>query len=272
MTRSQTLTQTQYTLSWGELMILNNADNIMLGSAEVDKVMCGSAKVWERSTPDTYRELEYIKSTGTQYIVTDFILNYTDKVVLDTKFSYEVRATDTTRRIHRNIFGYWDAGQGLGFQTVFLDNDTTEASDYDILTFYIGFPWSEDLGSQNRIFDANVTTRQLLIAQRPTSSWGAAQCTVDHAITMQPPASGCPIFACQNKNLDPTIDIFARRDMYLYSFKVYDSNNALTHDLIPVERERDGAAGLYDRVENKFYGNAGTGEFVKGSYVNNNPA
>ena len=218
-------------------------------------------------TPDTYRELEYIKSTGTQYIVTDFILSYTDKVVLDTKFSYEVRATDTTRRVHRNIFGYWDAGQGLGFQTVFVDNDTTEASDYDILTFYIGFPWSEDLGSSNRIFDANVTTRQLLIAQRPTSSWGLAPCTVDHAITVLPPNSGCPIFACQNKNLSPTIDIFARRDMYLYSFKVYDSNNVLTHDLIPVERERDGAAGLYDMIENKFYGNLGTGEFVKGGYV-----
>ncbi|MBQ6675121.1 MAG: hypothetical protein IJM75_03225, partial [Ruminococcus sp.] len=73
--------------------------------------------------------------------------------------------------------------------------------------------------------------------------------------------------ACQNKNLSPTIDIFARRDMYLYSFKVYDSNNTLTHDLIPAERESDGAAGLYDRVTGKFYGNLGTGEFVKGGYI-----
>ena len=29
-------------------MILNNADNIMLGASEVSRVMCGSAKVWER--------------------------------------------------------------------------------------------------------------------------------------------------------------------------------------------------------------------------------
>ncbi len=29
-------------------MILNNADNIMLGAAEVSRVMCGSTKVWER--------------------------------------------------------------------------------------------------------------------------------------------------------------------------------------------------------------------------------
>ena len=249
-------------------MIFNNATNMMLGASKVSRVMCGSAKVWERSTPDTYRELEYIKSTGTQYIVTDFILNYTDKVVLDTKFGYEVRSTDVgTRRDHRNIFGYWDAAPGAGFQTVFLDDETTDDSDYDMLTFYIGFPWSAEQAGRNRIFDVNVTTRQLLTVCRPVSYWGTEQCSVDFEITMLPLNSGCPIFAAKCKNVDSTIDIFTRRDMYLYSFKVYDSNNALTHDLIPVERERDGAAGLYDRIENKFYSNLGTGEFVKGSVV-----
>lgn len=218
-------------------------------------------------TPDTYRELEYIKSTGTQYIVTDFILNYTDKLVFDTKFSYEVRAdTDSSRKNH-SFFGYWGTGPGLGYHTVVLDNNVDQSSSYDTMTFYIGFPWTEDLGNANRIDNADVTTRQLLTVNRPTSYWGTAYCAVDHEITVLPPNSGCPIFACQLDYRNPMIAPFARRDMYLYSFKVYDSNNALTHDLIPVERERDGAAGLYDRVENKFYGNLGTGEFVKGGYV-----
>ena len=32
-------------------MIFNDADNIMLGNSEVDKVFCGNVKVWERNVP-----------------------------------------------------------------------------------------------------------------------------------------------------------------------------------------------------------------------------
>lgn len=250
-------------------MIFNNATNIMLGAAEVSRVMCGSVKVWERSTPDTYREIEYIKSTGTQYIVTDFALGFTDKVVLDTKFGYEIRPTPTTIRQHRNAFGYWGTEPSRGYYTVFVDDeyDGSSGSDYDLLTFYIGFPWTESMANTHRIYNADVTTRKLMTVGRPESSWGETTCLTNHEITVSPPTTGCPIFACECMSFDPVVSPFARRDMYLYSFRVYDGNNALTHDLIPVERERDGAAGLYDRVENKFYGNLGTGEFVKGGYV-----
>lgn len=40
-------------------MILNNADNIMCGSNEVDRVFCGNVKVWERGTqPDIPAEVQ----------------------------------------------------------------------------------------------------------------------------------------------------------------------------------------------------------------------
>lgn len=56
-----------------------------------------------------------------------------------------------------------------------------------------------------------------------------------------------------------------RGDLYtgakLYSDKIYDSSNNLVRDFIPAVRKSDGEAGLYDKVNEVFYTNAGTGAF-----------
>ena len=44
----------------------------------------------------------------------------------------------------------------------------------------------------------------------------------------------------------------------IYSFKLWDGNN-LVFDLIPVRRNSDGAVGMYNRIDNTFYENSGTG-------------
>lgn len=50
--------------------------------------------------------------------------------------------------------------------------------------------------------------------------------------------------------------------MDLKSFKIYD-NNDLVRDFIPV-LDNNGIACLFDKVENKYYYNQGTGEFLYG--------
>ena len=50
----------------------------------------------------------------------------------------------------------------------------------------------------------------------------------------------------------------------MYSCKFYSSDTTLVRDYIPVKRYSDGVLGLYDKIENKFYQNAGTGEFIAG--------
>lgn len=50
----------------------------------------------------------------------------------------------------------------------------------------------------------------------------------------------------------------------LYFAKILD-NDILVRDFIPVKRRSDNAVGMYDKVEKKFYGNAGTGSFIAGS-------
>ena len=50
----------------------------------------------------------------------------------------------------------------------------------------------------------------------------------------------------------------------MYYLKLWDKNNNLVRDYIPVIRHSDGAIGMLDLVHLKFYGNSGTGEFIGG--------
>ena len=48
-------------------MILNNADNIMLGGSEVDRVYCGSVVVWQRGGNIPAEVLAYAQDIITHY-------------------------------------------------------------------------------------------------------------------------------------------------------------------------------------------------------------
>lgn len=54
----------------------------------------------------------------------------------------------------------------------------------------------------------------------------------------------------------------------LYSLQMY-LNNTIARDFVPCIRDSDGTVGMYDLVEQKFYGNAGSGSFTAGPEVIN---
>ena len=55
----------------------------------------------------------------------------------------------------------------------------------------------------------------------------------------------------------------------IYSFKIWD-NGTLVRELVPVKNTITNSAGLYDRVEKKFYPNLGSGSFTAGPAKSNN--
>lgn len=67
------------------------------------------------------------------------------------------------------------------------------------------------------------------------------------------------IFACDSSNEGVILN---KGGMRVYSFKLYD-NGTLIRDFIPCINP-SGEYGLYDVVNNQFYGNAGTGSFTGG--------
>lgn len=208
-------------------------------------------------TPDTYRELEYIKSTGTQYIVTDIIPKYGQHIELDAMFGSQNNSTETAAFIGIQTTDSW----------LIAAFEPGVSGNFDYCAFYVGYPWSSTMSQDHVIADVSYTSRNVIQISHPSCSFGSKSCTLTESVTQSEPTVGLTVFGATNTGVSAGVRIFQKRDTYCYGLKVYDENNDLIYDLIPVERERDGAAGLYDRVTGKFYGNAGTGEFVKGGYV-----
>lgn len=63
------------------------------------------------------------------------------------------------------------------------------------------------------------------------------------------------LFAINNRPNNPVVGL------RIYYFKIWD-NGILVRDFVPVKRTSDSEIGLLDLIENKFYTNAGTGEFI----------
>ena len=86
---------------------------------------------------ETYRYVEYIKSTGTQYIVTDIVPTYDMKMELDIKLGGTVK-TSSESAATRCMFGYYNSPSGSF--TIFADDDYDSGA-YDWASFYIGYQW-----------------------------------------------------------------------------------------------------------------------------------
>lgn len=60
-----------------------------------------------------------------------------------------------------------------------------------------------------------------------------------------------------------------RCEAKLYDVKAYDENDALVSHLIPARRNSDGVLGMYDLISNTFFTNQGTGSFIAGPVAEN---
>ena len=219
-------------------MILNNADNVMIGSTEVSKIYCGSAVVWERGggiLPPGYTQKEYLQSSGEQVIDTGYILQSSIF-----KVETQIEPTNVSIRdialISNNTFGidiyysqlyFWtNSNSHPLYSGMLLSADTV----FDIVIENTDSNKSMNTNGNVTAYNAPgqlaQTERNLTIFQSPT--WGNA---------------------FQGK---------------MYYCKIYD-NDVLVRDLVPAVRDSDNKPGFYDLVTNQFFVNAGTGaDFTTG--------
>lgn len=175
-----------------------------------------------------YTVLDYIESTGTQYIDTGFVLNGNSKVMMSFQNS-----SDSAVRFFGNKFFkfYFDIYYYSVYNATYINsnigNTGTNINNIEI--------------SKNGFYFNNTLIR----------TYTEASFTYNKS---------CPIFA--GYSADDSLDLFA--SMNLYSCKIYD-NDTLVRDYIPVRRNSDNTLGLYDRVTGHFFMNKGTGDFVAGS-------
>lgn len=188
-----------------------------------------------------YTELEYIESTGTQYIDTNLSLD------------------STNLRIVANFI-----------PTSSIENDanilfgTVQKSNIDVFVFqnsklYSGGNNSGVYTHNETLINKEIVLEDILSINSPRRHMYG---TIDgKAFSIQTDSE--PI----DHNLDVQARILGHTDIYRSKMKlkhlsVYKSGK-LSLDLIPV-KGLNGEIGMVDMVENKFYGNNGAGEFIAG--------
>ena len=192
----------------------------------------------EERLPSTYQEVEYLESTGTQYIDTGFIPTKNAKSIV--KYLNPIP----------NDTGYW------GCYGVYTGNNTRHQIFGVLETSYtLGL----GSGSVNITKDSNIHTAILDNKNAQVTFDGVIQTPSSNKFTSTTAGGTAYIFGANQ----PNKYIYASR---IYFVKQYDSN-VLVHNFIPSYRKSDNVGGMYDLVENKFYINAGSGTFIVGSNV-----
>ena len=192
--------------------------------------------------PSGYQEVEWIESTGQQYIDTGFILYKSNGFLID--FVPENDVTTT------NAPNYINAGGAGGTSNTRLGINCYKRTDNGELQF---FSWYVDpkitknqrasLAVINRIiYYPDGTTREMNITET------------------NPTSSSMILFAAYNQDLT---QIYRFSKMKLYNLKLYNSTDVV-RDYIPCYRKSDGEIGLYELIEGRFLTNQGTGTFNKG--------
>ena len=195
-------------------------------------------------TGEKYVFVEYIESTGTQYIDTGFIPN--QNTILTADYQYTSYATTSS------LVGVRGNGSDAyhNMYVIWVRNNNLELSHGVAL---------------NQIITQADTSRHLLARNKGTIyidgniaiGFGATE-TFTSCYTLE-------VFACNNNG---TKGAWCSK-MKLYSLKIYSggttvTNSVLVRDFKPCYRKSDKVAGLYDAVNDVFYENRGTGEFLIG--------
>lgn len=199
--------------------------------------------------PAEYQEVEYIQSSGTQYIVTDAVLTNNSK--------YEIGVTLlATPTAPSALFGSRTNGSANSNNIgIAVGTDTSIAVDFNnsnYATYRASI--SATLGQRYKIV-ADKNMRAIYDENGNLLASNTAVCTdtITTAAVSFFTQTGAPTSWEKAKAIiTPT--------------KIWE-NNELKYEFIPCYRKADNVAGLYEFVNGKFYTNAGTGSFIVGPNV-----
>lgn len=194
----------------------------------------------DESLPTEYQQVEYIESTGTQYIDTSYLPSNITRVVVDYQYT-EISNTF--------LFGS-RMSSSLRAYTVNVGNAKKDA----VSAF----------GNTGNVKYADPDTKRHVIDKNRNLLYLDGELKLTHPNSVFFSMYGMGIFAASNGSTKGYLPSSAR----IYSLKIYH-NDFLVRDFIPCYRTSDSVIGLYDVVNDKFYTNDGTGTFEKGANVTN---
>ena len=183
-----------------------------------------------------FRKLEYIETSGTQYLVTDITINNSMKLI----FKYKpmkitggqcLFGTTNNDKIYIygsgfNSHGYECGGELFG-PSISITSSVT----------------SEDV-------TLTITSNQVLYKSDKLNVTKSYSSATNNGVLQ----------ICNNNRYNE------KGSFRLYAVEVYE-NDELTHNLLPTMNLVTNEIGLFDYITEKMYANSGSGEFIKGGVI-----
>jgi hypothetical protein len=194
--------------------------------------------------PNEYQQVEYIETTGTQYIDSGVPLKNGLKTIVDWIYEETTTSNSYTGAHIGSPGNRWLIGSQRQnnnyFFAVGTGNTTTGLAfgNRDIVEAY----W-ENKGSYIKVNGVQSTS------------------SFDHLTLTEEPNYTFYIGAVNRDG-----NASSKSKLTIYNWKFYQ-DNVLIRDFIPCYRKSDNEIGIYDLVNDKFYTNKGTGVFLKGNEI-----
>ena len=204
----------------------------------------GTQTMLSKALPTEYTQLEYIATTGTQYIDTGF--KPTPNTV---KYETTISFDDITGA--RGVFGARVGSPSNQSVNVFCINSSASSA-------YLRLDWADSGSSSTYSVRAGNKYTFLCFQNSVTVNNTIKTGTIEKSMTQ---LDGN--FYVGNFNNGTAAPYANGMIGKIYYGRLYD-NGTLMRNLIPAKNS-SGVLGMYDLVENKFYTNAGTGTFVAGA-------
>ena len=250
--------------SWTETI-----NKISVETPNGKRVNAYDEEIKTNSLPNGYQLVEYIQSSGTEYIDTEY---YWNNEIIRIFFD----GTVITNSTNQSFFGneeYYNSSSRY-----FAGIIHGSSGSYSV---YVGSgsfgTISAPVGTRVTFDVRTLSGKNLYVLKNDVKASDATSTTYSGTVLTKQNASltsnvsttvgNIFIFANHNSqrgaNNNPIQNIGAMR---LYRFKLYD-NGEIVRDYVPCYRKTDNVIGLYDLVNSKFYTNKGTGAFTKGNNI-----
>ena len=197
--------------------------------------------------PSGYTQLEYIESSGTQYIDTG--------IVASSGFEVEIKLKANSFNNLCSIIGAHNDSSPYGRNYLGITSSHTEIGQCDSVHTYTAI----DTDSLHVVLCSNVYNNMYFIVDNVAQSTSGAQSGGSYA------KNTLYLFWCHGG-----AQWFSRFSGRIYYCKITESGT-LVRDFIPC-KNASGAVGLYDLMGAKFYTNAGSGTFTAGPEISYEPA
>lgn len=202
----------------------------------------GTLKFVSDDVPIDYLRLEYLESSGTQYIDSGISINYaTEKIEQTATLQYTKSNTD------RELMG----ANGYGFFGKSVSNKLESAIGTTSTQI------TESALSKNTVsLITNPSDKSVIFNINSHQYKVSASTLADNHYT-------CFVFALGGRD-GAAASFFC--NVKVYDYKIILNDEVVLH-LIPVKRRSDGVLGMYDTVSGTFKTNAGTGTFTAGKVI-----